>query len=477
LAGSVPIVRAKTLATSPRSLCTAGTDDVARRLVIELLDALAEVGLHRLDAAVGEERPQLALVGQHRLALDQRRHGVRLQDLGDDLVVLGGVARPVHDHAVGDRVALELDQVVAEVAERVLLDRRGERAQLLPLGDRLRLGVALAAQVPEALVVELGVVLRFDEARRRLGVVDAAHALAPFSTCAMCTNLIGAPARCAQPRWCIRHDMSGETMYSAPAARWSATLSWPILADTGSSSTENVPPKPQHSSTRSGCTISIPFTAPSRRAGLLNAGSLISDALASRSRRSVAQPMCRPTLCGKLGPGKLADAEHVVQELDELARVAAHRLHRRRLLDRGQLVADVVRAASRRRHDVLVAGEVAREQRLGVARLGVAAAVGHRLAAACLLERIVDLAADALEQLERRDPHLGEEGVDVARHEQRDLHREAPRVRRRSGAATAAQCRASGGNGACAMSSDVHTAVGRRCDRFAPDQRRRRQRS
>jgi hypothetical protein len=101
VAGSVPIVRPKTLATSPRSLCTAGDDDVARRLVVELLDALAEVGLHRLDAAVGEERPQLALVGQHRLALDERRRAVRLQDLVDDLVVLGGVARPVHDHAVG----------------------------------------------------------------------------------------------------------------------------------------------------------------------------------------------------------------------------------------------------------------------------------------------------------------------------------------------------------------------------------------
>jgi hypothetical protein len=152
---------------------------VARRFVVELLDPLAEVGLERLDAAVGEEGPHLALVGQHRLALDERRRAMRLQDLVDHLVVLGGVARPVHDHAVGGGVALELDEVVAEVAERVFLDRRRERSQLLPLGNRLRLDVALPAQVPQPLVVELGVVLRLDEARRRLGVVDAAHRGAP----------------------------------------------------------------------------------------------------------------------------------------------------------------------------------------------------------------------------------------------------------------------------------------------------------
>ncbi len=48
-----------------------GHDDVARRLVVELLDALAQVGLHDLDAAVFEERTHVALVGEHRLGLDQ----------------------------------------------------------------------------------------------------------------------------------------------------------------------------------------------------------------------------------------------------------------------------------------------------------------------------------------------------------------------------------------------------------------------
>jgi hypothetical protein len=47
-------------------------------------------------------------------------------------------------------------------------------------------------------------------------------------------------------------------------------------------------------------------------------------------------------LVRELGPRELAHAEDVVQELDQLAGVAPHRLHRRRLLDRGHLVAHVV---------------------------------------------------------------------------------------------------------------------------------------
>src|SRR3954452_10021439 len=138
------------------------------------------------------------------------------------------------------------------MAERVLLDRRGERAQLFPLGQRAALDVALLAQVPEALVVEVGVVLRLDELRGRFRMIDPAHSRAPFRTWAMWRNLSGRPARWAEPRWCITHDVPGETMYAAPASRWSATLSWPIFADTGSSNTDNVPPRPQHSSTSSG---------------------------------------------------------------------------------------------------------------------------------------------------------------------------------------------------------------------------------
>ena len=101
-------------------------------------------------------------------------------------------------------------------------------------GHRLALAVALLAQVPQALVVEVDVVLRLDELRGRFGVVDAVvmHR-APFSTCAMWMNFSGSPARSAQPCWCMTHDMSGETMYSAPARGWSFDLVVPHLGGDG----------------------------------------------------------------------------------------------------------------------------------------------------------------------------------------------------------------------------------------------------
>jgi hypothetical protein len=107
-------------------------DDVARRLVVQLLDALAQIRLHHDDAALFQERAHVALVGQHRLRLDERSRPAGAQEIVDDLVVLGRILRPVDVRAVGDRIALELLQVIAEVGERVLLDRGGERSELSP---------------------------------------------------------------------------------------------------------------------------------------------------------------------------------------------------------------------------------------------------------------------------------------------------------------------------------------------------------
>src|SRR6516165_8442093 len=45
----------------------------------------------------------------------------------------------------------------------------------------------------------------------------AVHSVVPFRIWAMWMNLIGTPMRSAQPRWCIRHELSAEMMYSAPA--------------------------------------------------------------------------------------------------------------------------------------------------------------------------------------------------------------------------------------------------------------------
>ena len=47
-------------------------DDVARVFIVKLLDAFAEVGFDDLDADRCHVRPKAALLGQHRLTLDQR---------------------------------------------------------------------------------------------------------------------------------------------------------------------------------------------------------------------------------------------------------------------------------------------------------------------------------------------------------------------------------------------------------------------
>src|SRR6516162_9967760 len=46
---------------------------------------------------------------------------------------------------------------------------------------------------------------------------SAVHSTAPFRIWAIWMNLIGTPMRSAQPCWCIRQEVSAETMYSAPA--------------------------------------------------------------------------------------------------------------------------------------------------------------------------------------------------------------------------------------------------------------------
>ena len=66
------------------------------------------------------------------------------------------------------------------MGERVFLDRRGERPELLPFGNAMHLSVALLPQIPEPLVVHLLVLGRGDEARGGFRVVDRSVA-ADFS--------------------------------------------------------------------------------------------------------------------------------------------------------------------------------------------------------------------------------------------------------------------------------------------------------
>src|ERR1700680_1957048 len=141
-------------------------------LVVKLLDALAEIGLSHLDPDGSHVVPEAALLGQHRLAFDQRCRAVVTQDAVHNLVMLGGVACPMHMDSVRSRIGLELVEILVEMGERVLLDRRSERPKLLPFGNAVHLAVALLSQIPEPLVMHLLVLGGGDEARGSLLLVD-----------------------------------------------------------------------------------------------------------------------------------------------------------------------------------------------------------------------------------------------------------------------------------------------------------------
>src|SRR5258708_4353462 len=124
----------------------------------------------------------------------------------------------------------------------------------------------------------------------------------------------------------------------------------------------------------------------------------------------------------KFGPGKGIDLLNVVQKLDQLEGARADLLDFVGLFDGVEIVAHVVDAATGRRDDVVEAGEVAYEQRLGVGAFGVEPAIGHRLSATRLIPRIDDVMTEPLQQLEGRDADLREEGIDVAGNEESDAH-------------------------------------------------------
>ena len=81
--------------------------DMTGSQVHHLQDALAQVGLHHVDALPLQMFVQVALFGEHALALHHLFHVVRRQDAADDAVVFVGILRPVHMHAVGLRPGLE----------------------------------------------------------------------------------------------------------------------------------------------------------------------------------------------------------------------------------------------------------------------------------------------------------------------------------------------------------------------------------
>ena len=102
----------------------------------------------------------------------------------------------------------------------------------------------------------------------------------------------------------------------------------------------------------------------------------------------------------KFGPGKGIDFLDVVQKFDQFEGSRTDFLDLVGLLDGVEIVSYIVDATAGRCDDVIEAGEVAHEQRLSGGGFVVEPAIYHRLAAAGLVARVVDVVAEPLEQFD-----------------------------------------------------------------------------
>ena len=128
-------------------------DNMARCQLHHLQDALAEVGLNDLDALSLKILVQVALLGEHALALHHLLDTMRREDVEDDGIILVGILGPMDGDAVAHGVPLELFQIVGQMGNGVLLDLTGRLAQFLPLRQRQCHPVALLSHTEESIVV------------------------------------------------------------------------------------------------------------------------------------------------------------------------------------------------------------------------------------------------------------------------------------------------------------------------------------
>ena len=150
--------------------------DVAGRLVPQLHDPFAQVGVDDFDAVPLQVRIQVAFFGEHRLALDELLHAVSLQDLQHDLVVLGGIAGPVHVGAQPRGVAPRIAPGSRPAGDSVcsLICEASSRSRSHS-GTRLRRLVALGPHEPQRLVVPVRPLAVGDELRSLIGVIALGH--------------------------------------------------------------------------------------------------------------------------------------------------------------------------------------------------------------------------------------------------------------------------------------------------------------
>ena len=112
-------------------------DDVGWFVVVELDNELSEVGLEAFDAVLDEKRVEVDFLGGHRLRLCEAGDAVAAQDRKNFLARVFGGRGEVDLHAALGECRFRFREVIAEVVERVVLDRTGKFAQ------RIRIGIIL----------------------------------------------------------------------------------------------------------------------------------------------------------------------------------------------------------------------------------------------------------------------------------------------------------------------------------------------
>ena len=130
----------------------------------------------------------------------------------------------------------------------------------------------------------------------------------------------------------------------------------------------------------------------------------------------------------KFGPRKSLDLQNVVEEFHQLIGLLTNVFHVFRLFEAIEVTADLLYAASGRSHDAIEILEVFDKEMLGGLSILLIAAIGHRLPATGLVERVANVKPKSLQKLQGGDPNFRIDKIDVARYEQTDSHvlREPP---------------------------------------------------
>ena len=151
-----------------------------------------------------------------------------------------------------------------------------------------------------------------------------------------------------------------------------------------------------------------------------------SDGRAWPSPRTAVQLLCNPTLCGNAAAQGKSPILRSSCRNSTSSRVPATNLRWRLGSVRWRRVGDSGRDGRSYRTEIFDHRAKSQANERSALSCGggviLATAIRHRLSATGLVERVIDRAAELLEELQCGDSHLRKEGIDVTGNEEADLH-------------------------------------------------------